>query len=217
MGCGCMKGLGQDVPQIDPGDTWEALTEVDINGERWWRLQVAKVLWANMGTQAAVSADAPSASTGCFTLVDQPVSVVDPYIPQEIISGGMRFGLVVYANMANAIPSVMVPKVLCTSTTPKSPPDATFARMYPAPGDLSQAPYTVMLGTQPPVPQPPVPSAPPAEAGPGGMSTGGKVALGLGIVGGVVVVGYLISKSKRPSFARNPYFARARARASRSR
>jgi len=184
MGCGCMKGLGQDVPQIDPGDTWEALTEVDINGERWWRLQVAKVLWANMGNQVAVPLEATSANAICFSLIDQPNTVVDPYVPQTIITGGLPYSVYPYANMANAIPAAMTPKVLCVSAAPKSPPDATFARMYPAPGNLSQAPYTAAAVQLPPGP-PPVPGAPPAAAGPGGMNTGTK---GL-IVAGAAIVG----------------------------
>jgi hypothetical protein len=184
MGCNCIKGLGQDASQIDPGDTWEAMTEVDINGERWWRLQVAKVLWANMGNQVAVLAASPTANLLCYTLLDQPVAVVNPTIPQQIAAATMSSGYALYANMANAIPAVMAPKMMCVSYVPKSPPDATFARMYPAPGNLSQAPYTA-AAVQPPPGPPPVPGAPPAEAGPGGMTTGTK---GL-IVAGAAIVG----------------------------
>ena len=134
-----VAGFGADT--IDMAAAWAAMTEVDVNGERWWRLATAKIIWANMASQLCVVQGTPTADSGCFTILDPPVSVVGGFPPQGLIQSGVTVNGAVYASVENAIPSTTSPKLLCASKTPASP-GAQFARIYPAPAYLAAVPYT---------------------------------------------------------------------------
>ena len=191
---GAIYGFGQDASAIDVAAAWSAMTEVDVNGERWWRLPVAQTIWANMASQIAVEAAAPSASMACFTILDPPVTAVKQAPTQEVVSGLIQLGSAVYANIVNAIPSATASKIVC-ATLPKigaaplpSSPGAQFARMYPAPATLTQAPYAAAAVQ--PLPVYPTPGDEvPAVVQPGAPSTGMSTETKGLIVAGAAVVG----------------------------
>jgi len=192
-----LRGLGQDASGVDIAAAWSSMTEVDVNGERWWRLPVAQTIWANMASEIATEAAAPSASMSCFTILDPPVTAAKQAAPQDVVSGLIGLGSAVYANIVNAIPAANAAKMVCATLpvigvapVPNSP-GAQFARMYPAPATMTQAPYAAAAvqpapvyptpGDEVPAVQPGVPSTGMSTTTKGLIVAGAAVA-GLGVI-----------------------------------